>query len=223
MPRTYNIEQPMSNLLLVDECLLDARRVNFFETAIEKAVKPGDIVVDAGTGTGIIALMAAKRGAKVYAVERDIEIAKAAKKNIEANKLSNKIIVVNKDILDFKLPKGKSADVVTMEMLDTGLVAEQQAWAVLAMKNNGVITDDTALLPNRVDCLIRLVNYNRNFYGFNMPIIIQARNYGAVERVREFISDLYVYSSIDLKSLKSRVIDKKVDIIVKKKWYNKCS
>jgi predicted RNA methylase len=58
-----------SNLLLVDECLLDAKRVREFKSAINKSVRPGDIVVDAGTGSGIIALIAARAGAKkVYAL-----------------------------------------------------------------------------------------------------------------------------------------------------------
>ena len=201
---------------MVGECLLDARRVSFFERAINKTVKPGDVVVDAGTGTGIIALLAAKRGAKVYAVEKDPEIAKLAKQDVSVNKMQNRITVVNQDVRDFKLPRGLHADVVTMEMLDTGMVAEQQAQAVIAMRKNGVIIDKTILLPDKMDCLLRVVDYDFDFYGFNIPIVVQARNYGAVSRVVNGLSSFTSYASVDLKSIKSTIINEEIEIMVEK-------
>ena len=212
----YAKNHSISNYLMVGECLLDARRVSFFERAINKVVKSGNIVVDAGTGTGIIAMLVAKRAAKVYAVEKDPEIAKLAKQDVEVNKLSKKIIVVNQDIRDFKLPKGLHADVVTMEMLDTGMVAEQQAQAVIAMKKNGVISDKTILLPDRMDCLLRVVDYDFNFYGFDIPIVVQARNYGAINRVVSDLSPFENYASINLKSLKSTIINEEIEIPIRK-------
>ncbi len=50
--------------------LLDAVRVSAYARAIREVVGPNDVVADIGTGSGVLAVLAAKAGArKVYAVE----------------------------------------------------------------------------------------------------------------------------------------------------------
>jgi precorrin-6B methylase 2 len=65
--------------------LVDSVRMRAFAAAIARVVKPGDVVVDVGAGSGVLALLAAKAGARrVYAVERGPMaklIAHAAEKN----------------------------------------------------------------------------------------------------------------------------------------------
>jgi predicted RNA methylase len=210
------IDQSISNFLMVNECLLDARRVAFFKHAIERMIKPHHVVVDAGTGTGIIALIAAKYGAKkVYAVERDPLIARIASHNVVTNKMDHKIEVINADIREFKLPRGTHADMVTMEMLDTGLVAEQQAEGILGLRKNGVITNDSILLPDRIGCTVRAIEYDFDFYGFSIPIVVQARNYGATHRIKKRLSLAHLYAEIDLKSIKSTQVDTRVEVVIK--------
>ncbi len=212
MKNIDDFDKSISNFLMVVECLLDARRIKFFERAVRQFVKPGDLVVDGGTGTGIIALFAARQKAKVFAVERDPVIAAIAKRNVEENGLANQITVVNQDIRHFRLPGKKAANVVVMEMLDTGMVAEQQAQAVIALRQNGVITEQTVLLPGKMDCQVRAVDYDFDFYGFKMPIVVQARNYGAVARIKKRYSELVSYAKLDLGSLEQTLIAARVEV-----------
>lgn len=50
--------------------LHDRHRTDCFRRAIADTVRPGDVVVDLGTGFGLLALMCAERGARVYAIEQ---------------------------------------------------------------------------------------------------------------------------------------------------------
>ena len=59
--------------------LSDSVRVAALSAAIHRVVKPGDIVVDLGAGTGILGLVACRAGAsRVYAIEEGgmIEVAR---------------------------------------------------------------------------------------------------------------------------------------------------
>ncbi len=62
------------------QMLSDNVRMDAFRKAIFETVKPGDIVIDFGAGTGILGLWALQAGAeKVYAIEKtdSIELAKS--------------------------------------------------------------------------------------------------------------------------------------------------
>jgi ribosomal protein L11 methyltransferase len=55
---------------------------------LERVVRPGDRVIDLGAGTGILAMVAALRGAsEVMAIEPDQDAAGCARENVERNGL----------------------------------------------------------------------------------------------------------------------------------------
>jgi ribosomal protein L11 methyltransferase len=57
-------------------------------TLLERIVRPGDRVIDLGAGTGILAMVAAHRGAaKVLAIEPDEDAARCATENVARNGL----------------------------------------------------------------------------------------------------------------------------------------
>lgn len=169
--------------MMIGECLLDDERVASFDTALRKSIKRGDSVLDAGTGSGIMALIAARYGAsKVYAVEIDPDIANIARENVRINNYSEVIEVVTGDVNDLKLGP---VDVVVMEMMDTGMIAEQQVPAIRNLRSTGTINSKTKLLPSKFTTSLKFIDYDFEFSSFQLPFILQARNFGVMSRIKK--------------------------------------
>ncbi len=67
---------------------------------VEDVVKPGQVVFDVGTGSGILAIAAAKLGAgRVQAVDLDTVAVRVAKENVEINKVGEIVNVAHGDLL----------------------------------------------------------------------------------------------------------------------------
>jgi hypothetical protein len=78
--------------------LMDRVRVDQYAAAIAKVVKPGDVVLDIGSGNGLLALLAARAGArKVYAVERS-EATRFVNAHAAENGIAGVIEVVHGDM-----------------------------------------------------------------------------------------------------------------------------
>lgn len=72
----------------------DVRRTGDYLAAIAAAVRPGDVVVDIGTGSGVLAVAAARAGARhVFAIEAT-DIAEVAEQVFAANGLQDRITVI---------------------------------------------------------------------------------------------------------------------------------
>jgi len=66
---------------------------------LKELLSPGDLLLDAGTGSGILAIAAAKLGAaKVHAVEIDPDAAGSAARNIEANGVRDTVYLITGDL-----------------------------------------------------------------------------------------------------------------------------
>lgn len=164
--------QAFSEIDLVNECLVDEKRTRAFEAAIKKFIRPHHNVLDIGTGSGILAMFAARVGAKkVTAIEFDEFIAKIAKENIKNNGFENKIDVIVADARNFKFPKNQRFDAIIGEMLTTGIVDEFQVQAVNNLHKQKVISRTTIFIPNYQETYISLCRTNFKIYGFQMKMV----------------------------------------------------
>ncbi len=103
--------------------LNDRARTESFLEAIRRVVRPGDVVVDLGTGTGIMAMAAARAGAKrVYAIEQS-GIGESAAALFAANGLGDLVTLVRGWSTEIDLPE--RGDVLVSEMIGNDPLGEQ--------------------------------------------------------------------------------------------------
>jgi ribosomal protein L11 methyltransferase len=98
--------------------------------ALEKYVKPGDTVVDVGTGSGVLSIGAALLGAsRVHALDLDQVAVVAAKENIELNHVEEKVEVKHGNLLDsIKEP----AEIIIANILAEVIISfSQDAYSIL--------------------------------------------------------------------------------------------
>ncbi len=149
-------------------CLRDVKRTMAFRAAIESAVKPGDVVLDAGAGSGILAFFAAAAGAgKVYAVEGDEDTADRLRANVALNGLERVVEVICGDVRSLSLPE--RVDVAVAEMIDTWLLDEHQVPALNALRAAGAIDARTRVIPHRYEAFVAFGEVEFDCYGFKLP------------------------------------------------------
>ena len=107
--------------------LHDHGRNEAFDRAIRAAVRPEDRVLDIGSGSGLLAMMAARAGAaSVITCESNPAVAAIADEIVTLNGFSDKIRVIAKAStdLDVEADLGGQVDVVISEVLAANLVGE---------------------------------------------------------------------------------------------------
>ncbi|MGH9580755.1 MAG: 50S ribosomal protein L11 methyltransferase, partial [Terriglobales bacterium] len=97
--------------------IADQVRTGSYSRALQRAVKPGCTVLDIGTGSGILALLACQAGARrVYAVEHD-DVIHLARQVASANGLADRIDFIQARSTQISLPE--PVDVVVSDLHGT--------------------------------------------------------------------------------------------------------
>jgi SAM-dependent methyltransferase len=129
----------------------DRPRTDAFAAAIHEVVKPGDVVLDIGTGTGILAMLAAKAGArKVFAIDAT-DIIDVAEELVKINGLSDRIELIHGRASELQLDQ--KVDVIISEWLGNAAFAEGMLPAVLDARDQN-LAPHGRMLPSRVQVLV---------------------------------------------------------------------
>lgn len=164
-----------------EDMLKDEVRTRAYMKAImnNKHLFQGKTVLDVGCGTGILAMFAAKAGAKhVYAIER-AGIYHQAVKIVQDNGLDKVITVIHGKVEEVELPVQK-VDVIMSEWMGYFLLYESMLDTVIYARDKWLATGGV-MLPDKATlyiCGIEDAEYRQSkidwwgsVYGFDMSVI----------------------------------------------------
>lgn len=140
--------------------LHDHRRNGAYRAAIERFA-PGRTVLDIGTGSGLLAMMAARAGAeRVYACEEDSMLAASARKIIAANGLSDRIKVFDchSGRLDRMRDLDGGVDLVVSEVF-ADQVLDEGVLGALAHARAHLTRPGAIFLPERASAMVALADF----------------------------------------------------------------
>lgn len=136
--------RPSIHMLMLD----DRGRTNGFCDALRATVLPDDVVVDIGTGTGVLATCAALAGArKVFAVESS-GIAEVATRVFAANNVTDRVTLLRDRSTRVTLPE--RASVLVTETIGNDPLDEQMLEIVADAKRR-LLTPDARIIPSGIE------------------------------------------------------------------------
>ncbi len=205
-------DEPAPQILFIQHFnLLCDERMSVWETAITETVNENDLVVELGSGTGILSMIAARKTKNVIAVEMSPHLAEYSRYVIKKNGFSDRIKVMCDDARNLGLKR--KADVIICEMLDTGLIKEQ---LVQVMNEIGprLIGEKTRIIPSKVVTSLILSHTDFGFSGFYMPL-----PYFETKEVRKttlYFSDSTPYHTVNLRENNHTEVNAELNIPVVK-------
>lgn len=174
--------------------LRDVPRNQVYREAIERAVRPGMHVLEIGTGSGLLALIAARAGAWVTTCEDNPMVAAAARAIVARNGLSDRIRIITKRSQDLHVGAdlAEPADLLVSELFSDALFGEGVIGALSDAREH-LMKPGAPVLPPRAELRCALAAVDRlpsealtAVEGFDLsPFALLARpNDRAVSSVR---------------------------------------
>ena len=131
--------------------LQDRARNMAYDAALRRAIRPGCRVLEIGTGSGLVAMMAARAGAaRVVTCERNAAIADVASEIIAGNGLADRLRIVAKHSADLAVgvDLDEPVDVLVSEIVTNEMVGEGVLPAIEQAARR-LIRPDAQIIPAR--------------------------------------------------------------------------
>jgi Ribosomal protein L11 methyltransferase (PrmA) len=156
--------------------LHDHRRTGDYLAALRAAVRPGDVVLDIGTGSGVLSVAAARAGARrVYAIEAT-DIASVAAQVFELNGVQDRVTLLTGWSRQIELPE--KADLLVAELIGNEPLEEEILETTLDARQR-LLRPGASLIPHALTLLARPIQLPE------AEIRQRAYSRPAVERWRE--------------------------------------
>jgi precorrin-6B methylase 2 len=134
--------------------LYDERRTGDYLAALAAAVRPDDVVLDIGTGSGVLALAAARAGARsVYAVEAS-DIAEVAERVFVLNGVRDQVTLLPGWSRVIELPE--QADLLVAEVIGNEPLEEEILETMLDARRR-LLKPGARMIPHALTLLVRPV------------------------------------------------------------------
>lgn len=147
----------------IQACLYDRKRVDYLRQAIKNTVQGGDVVVDAGSGSGLLGMIAAQAGAaKVYCLELNPDFLPVIEANATRNGIADRIIAVQADATTYQLPE--PVDVVISEVISAGFFYEPQIQIINNLRQR--LRPGGSIVPMHMTNYLELIAAQEELYGF---------------------------------------------------------
>jgi tetratricopeptide (TPR) repeat protein len=187
----------------------DDERNAAYERALRRAVTPDSLVFEIGTGSALVAMMAARAGAKrVVTCEAVPILAERAQETIARNGFSDRITVLSKRSTQVKLGEDlpEKADIFVSELINIGMLAPnmlpiiQHARANLVKPDAKIIPEAAVVWGVLMQCdHLAQINPVRTVAGFDMGAFDVFRSPG--------------YAQIDLGADPHQVLSNRVRVL----------
>ncbi len=178
-----------------ERMLADKPRMEFYRAAIQRHIQPGDRVIDLGTGTGILAALASRRGAaKVYAIDHS-SILETARTLAQANRIE-RVEFVATHSMEFSL--GERVDTIVHEQMGDCLFDEAMVANVCNLRDR-LLKPNGLILPSRFEFYCEPVKIRDDRHvPFIWELEVHGYDYAVLERQRPQEPTYYQVRSTDL-------------------------
>jgi len=164
-----------------ERMLADRPRMDFYHAGISRHIRPGDRVIDLGTGTGVLAAFAARAGAgKVYAIDHS-RILKRARKLAAHNGVQN-VEFIAAHSKDFSLEE--KVDVILHEQMGDWLFNEAMVANVTELRDR-LLKPGGSILPSRFELYCEPAKLrDERHVPFLWELNVHGYDYSCLERNR---------------------------------------